>query len=124
MFASLATTASGSLPLAPSSIGITRPVAPRAHVAPSAARATPVRERSRRGAGSGGDRRDPFAPDPTSPPVLNGGSSGGSSGFVLILLMALAAAVTLTDPAGLGQRVAAAVAKGVDRIARRIDRPG
>jgi hypothetical protein len=38
--------------------------------------------------------------------------------------MALAAAVTLTDPAGSGQRVAAAVVGGVDRIARRIDRPG
>jgi hypothetical protein len=123
MFASLATTATGSLALAPTSIGITRATAPQAHAAPSAARATPVRERSRRGAG-GGEHRAPFAPDPTSPPALAGGTSGGSSGFVLILLMALAAAVTLTDPAGLGQRVAPAVANGVDRIARRIDRPG
>jgi hypothetical protein len=100
-----------------------RAPAPRAHAAPPAARATPARERDRRGGKGGGDRRGPFGPDPTSPLVATG-TSGGSSGFVLILLMALAAAVTLLDPAGLGTRVAAAVARGPDRTDRRIDRPG
>jgi hypothetical protein len=82
-----------------------------------------VRERDRRGGKGGGDHRAPFGPEPTSP-LVAGGSSSSSSGFVLILLMALAAAVLLSDPAGLGQRVAAAAAIGRDRIARRIDRPG
>jgi hypothetical protein len=38
--------------------------------------------------------------------------------------MALATAVVLLDPAGLGGRVAAVVANRIDRTARRIDRPG
>jgi hypothetical protein len=113
--------ASFFLPALP--IGVARPSAPRAHAAPPVTRATPVRERDRRGGKGGGNRPDPFAPDPTTPLVASG-SSAGSSGFVLLLLMALVAAVTLFDPAGLGQRVAAAVTSGVDRIARRIDRPG
>jgi hypothetical protein len=116
-------TAALFLPSTPT--GVTRPTAPRAHAAPPAARATPVRERGRRGGHSGGgdDRRGPLAPDPTTP-VAATGASGGSSGFVLILLMALAAAVTLLDPAGLGMRVAAAASRGRDGTARRIDRPG
>jgi len=51
-------------------------------------------------------------------------SGGSSTGFALILLMALAAAVVLLDPAGLGGRVATAAVLGRDRIVRRIDRPG
>jgi hypothetical protein len=114
-------TASLFLPATP--IGGIRSSAPRTHAAPPVARATPVRERDRRGGSGGGHHRIPFAPDPTSPLVATGASSG-SPGFVLILLMALAAAVQLLDPAGLSQRVAAAVARGRDRSARRIDRPG
>jgi hypothetical protein len=111
-----------SLFVPPAPTGVTRAPAPRAQAAPPAARATPVRERGRRG-GGGGDHRAPFGPDPTTPLVASG-ASGGSSGFVLILLLALAAAVVLLDPAGLSMRVAAAVARGPDRTDRRIDRPG
>jgi hypothetical protein len=50
-------------------------------------------------------------------------SSGGTAFFVL-LTMALMAAVSLLDPAGLGTRVAAATWGGLERIVRRIDRPG
>jgi len=103
--------------------GVTRAPAPRAQAAPPAARATPVRERGRRGGSGGGDHRAPFGPDPTTP-LAASGASGGSSGFVLILLLALAAAVVLLDPAGWSTRVAAAVARGPDRTDRRIDRPG
>jgi hypothetical protein len=118
-----ATASSPSLFASPSP-GVVPTTAPRAHAAPPAARATPVREHDRRGGkGGGGLPQTPFGPDPTSPLAATG-ASGGGSGFVLLLLMALAAAVTLTDPAGSGQRVAAAVVRGVDRIARRIDRPG
>jgi hypothetical protein len=38
--------------------------------------------------------------------------------------MALLAAVSLIDPAGLFMRVATASRSGLDRIVRRIDRPG
>jgi hypothetical protein len=116
------TRALASLLIPPTSIGTVR-LTPRAHASSPAAHAIPARERGRRGGSGGGDPRSPFGPDPTSPLVATGASSG-SSGFVLILLLALAAAVTLLDPAGLGQRVAAAAARGRDRIARRIDRPG
>jgi hypothetical protein len=90
-----------------------------------AARANPVRERGRRGGASGpsGPQR-PFGPDPTVPLIAGSGSSGGGTGFVLLLTMALLAAVSLLDPAGLSTRVATASRSGLDRIVRRIDRPG
>jgi hypothetical protein len=44
--------------------------------------------------------------------------------FALILMLALLAAVPLLDPAGLGTRVAAAGRGGLQRIARRLERPG
>ena len=57
-------------------------------------------------------------------PIVTSAGTGTSTGFALILLMALATAVVLLDPAGLGGRVAAVVANRIDRTARRIDRPG
>jgi len=117
------TGAPASLFISPASSGAPSILPPRARASSPAAQVTPARERGRRGGTGGGDPRSPFGPDPTSPLVATG-ASGGSSGFVLILLLALAAAVTLLDPAGLSQRVAAAAAHGRDRIARRIDRPG
>jgi hypothetical protein len=65
----------------------------------------------------------PFAPDPATP-LLAGGASGSVTAFALILMLALLAAVSLLDPAGLGTRVATAGRNGRQRIARRLERPG
>jgi hypothetical protein len=100
-------------------------LAPRVRNASPAARANSVRERGRRGGATGpsGPQR-PFGPDPTVPLIAGSGSSGGGTGFVLLLTMALLAAVSLLDPAGLSWRVATATRSVRDRIVRRIDRPG
>jgi len=104
--------------------GVTH-LAPRVRSASPAARANPVRERGRRGgAGGGGGPHRPFAPDPTAPLLAGSSAGGGSTGFFLILTMALLAAVSLADPAGLRWRVATATRSCRDRIVRRIDRPG
>ena len=105
--------------------GAGRSLAPRARSAPPAARAAPVRERGRRdGAGGGGERHRPFGPDPTAPLMVGTAASSGGTAFFVLLTMALMAAVSLLDPAGLGTRVAAATWSGLERIVRRIDRPG
>jgi hypothetical protein len=54
------------------------------------------------------------------------GTAAGSGGtaFFVLLTMALLAAVSLFDPAGLSWRVATATRSVRDRIVRRIDRPG
>jgi hypothetical protein len=99
-------------------------LAPRVRIASPAARANPVRERGRRGgAGDDGPQR-PFGPDPTVPLIAGSVASGGGTGFFVLLTMALLAAVSLLDPAGLSWRVATATRSGRDRIVRRIDRPG
>jgi hypothetical protein len=51
-------------------------------------------------------------------------ASGGGTAFFVLLTMALLAAVALLDPAGWSTRVATASRSGLDRIVRRIDRPG
>ena len=94
------------------------------HPSPPAARAKPVRERGRQGGAGGGGSHNPFAPDPISPLTVSTAAGGGGSGFVLLLTMALMVAVSLLDPAGWSTRVAAASRSGLDRIVRRIDRPG
>jgi hypothetical protein len=108
-------------PLAPSGV---KHLAPRVRRASPAARATPVRERGRRGGAGGDGPPRPFGPDPTVPLIAGSVSSGGGTGFVLLLTMALLAAVSLLDPAGLSWRVATATRSVRDRIVRRIDRPG
>jgi hypothetical protein len=89
-----------------------------------AARANPVRERGRRGGADPGGPQTPFVPDPVVPLIAGSASGGGGTGFVLLLTMALLAAVSLADPAGLSWRVATATRSVRDRIVRRIDRPG
>jgi hypothetical protein len=91
-----------------------------------AARANTVRERGRRGGAGGGGNgpQRPFGPDPTVPLIAGSVSSGGGTGFFVLLTMALLAAVSLLDPAGLSWRVATATRSVKDRIVRRIDRPG
>jgi hypothetical protein len=63
-------------------------------------------------------------PDPVAPLLAGSAAGGGGTGFVLLLTMALLAAVSLADPAGLSWRVATATRSVRDRIVRRIDRPG
>ena len=104
--------------------GVAHPLAPRVHRVSPAARAKPMRERGRRGGAGGGGSHSPFDPDPSSPPPVASSASGGAPGFVLLLTMALMAAVSLLDPAGWSMRVATAARTGLDRIVRRIDRPG
>ena len=94
------------------------------HPSSSAARAKPVRERGRRGGAGRGGSHSPFDPDPISPLTVSAAAGGGGPGFVLLLTMALMATVSLLDPAGWSMRVAAASRSGLDRIVRRIDRPG
>jgi hypothetical protein len=89
-----------------------------------AARAKPLRERGRRGGAGGGGSHNPFDPAPSSPLTVGTAASSGGTGFVLLLTMALLAAVSLADPAGLSWRVATATRSVRDRIVRRIDRPG
>jgi hypothetical protein len=104
--------------------GVTHPPAPRVHPSSPATRAKPMRERGRRG---GADRRGshgPFDPDPISPLTVATSGGGGGTGFVLLLTLGLMAAVSLLDPAGWSTRVATAARSGLDRIVRRIDRPG
>ena len=99
-------------------------LAPRVRSASPAARANPVRERGRRGGADPGGPQSPFAPDPVVPLIAGSAAGGGGTGFVLLLTMALLAAVSLADPAGLSWRVATATRSVRDRIVRRIDRPG
>jgi hypothetical protein len=99
-------------------------LAPRVRSASPAARANPVRERGRRGGADPSGPQLPFAPDPVVPLMAGSSTGGGGTGFVLLLTMALLAAVSLADPAGLSWRVATATRSVRDRIVRRIDRPG
>jgi hypothetical protein len=99
-------------------------LAPRVRSASPAARANPVRERGRRGGAGGDGPRSPFLPEPTVPALAGSSAGSGGTGFVLLLTMALLAAVSLADPAGLSWRVATATRSVRDRIVRRIDRPG
>jgi hypothetical protein len=99
-------------------------LAPRVRSASPAARANPVRERGRRGGADPSGPQSPFAPEPVVPLIAGSASGGGGTGFVLLLTMALLAAVSLADPAGLSWRVATATRSVRDRIVRRIDRPG
>jgi hypothetical protein len=99
-------------------------LAPRVRSASPAARANPVRERGRRGGADPSGPQSPFAPEPVVPLIASSASGGGGTGFVLLLTMALLAAVSLADPAGLSWRVATATRSVRDRIVRRIDRPG
>jgi hypothetical protein len=99
-------------------------LAPRVRSASPAARANPVRERGRRGGADPSGPQSPFAPDPVVPLIAGSAAGGGGTGFVLLLTMALLAAVSLADPAGLSWRVATATRSVRDRIVRRIDRPG
>jgi hypothetical protein len=84
-----------------------------------------MRHRAHRGAAapSSPAPATPFAPDPSAP-LLAGGGSGSATAFVLILMLAMLAAVSLLDPAGLGTRVAAAGRRRLQRLARRLERPG
>jgi hypothetical protein len=99
-------------------------LAPRVRSASPAARAIAVRERGRRGGAGGPGPRSPFTPEPTVPLLAGSSAGGGGTGLVLLLTMALLAAVSLADPAGLSWRVATATRSVRDRIVRRIDRPG
>jgi hypothetical protein len=108
---------------APAPSGVAH-LAPRVRLASPAARANPVRERGRRGGADPGGPQSPFAPDPVVPLIAGSSAGGGGTGFVLLLTMALLAAVSLADPAGLSWRVATATRSVRDRIVRRIDRPG
>jgi hypothetical protein len=99
-------------------------LAPRVRSASPAARANSVRERGRRGGADPSGPQSPFAPDPVVPLIAGSAAGGGGTGFVLLLTMALLAAVSLADPAGLSWRVATATRSVRDRIVRRIDRPG
>jgi hypothetical protein len=99
-------------------------LAPRVRSASPAARANPLRERGRRGGADPSGPQSPFVPDPVAPLLAGSAAGGGGTGFVLLLTMALLAAVSLADPAGLSWRVATATRSVRDRIVRRIDRPG
>jgi len=103
--------------------GVTH-LAPRVRSASPAARANSVRARGRRGGAGPSGPQSPFAPDPVVPLIAGSSAGGGGTGFVLLLTMALLAAVSLADPAGLSWRVATATRSVRDRIVRRIDRPG
>jgi hypothetical protein len=95
-------------------------------VAPPRAATHPVRahDRPHGSRRAPDDRRTPPPPDLPTSPVSAGGVGGGGSGLALLLVLGLLAAVTLLDPAGLGPRVAAAAGHGLDRMARRLERPG
>jgi hypothetical protein len=83
-----------------------------------------VRERGRRGGAGGGGSPSPFNPEPNVPLTVGSAATGGGTAFFVLLTMALLAAVSLLDPAGLSWRVATATRSVRDRIVRRIDRPG
>jgi len=115
-----------SLFFAPSTPSGAAHLAPRVRIASPAARANPVRERGRRGGAGGGGSgpQPPFGPEPVAPLIAGSAGSGGGTAFFVLLTMALLAAVSLLDPAGLSWRVATATRSVRDRIVRRIDRPG